>query len=137
MLEYVKLIFKWVFRRETLENGLFAINVVRVLFAHNGRGDTKKAQSLIRKLDIAQKHIDSIQKLLPNDNTKKHAEKIDKDNKVFGDFSAKVVKDKHGKGNDGIDLNIKTSLLGMDVDLGYSPSNGGANLKLGPFDLNF
>ena len=139
MFKYLSAIAKWVLRKETLNNALFGIQIAKSLYTNPSAPNLKKNQSVIRHLEIAQQGLDTLQKSLPNQATEEWAEGINKskDKKTWGNFTAAISKDKHGKGNDGIDLGLKTKLLGMDLDLGYDPKNGSSKVSVGPFDFNF
>ncbi len=139
MFKYISAIIKWIFRKETLENAIFAVHIARNLYTNKEAPDLEKNKSILRRLDIAQNGLDALQKQLPNKATDEWVKGINKskDAKTWGDFTATLSKDKHGKGNNGIDLSLKTKILGIDLDLGYDPTDGSAGLKIGPFGFNF
>ena len=73
-------------------------------------------------LSIAQAAIDMRQEKISNESTHSDARHINDNQKKseFGPVSATIEKDRHGKGNDGIKLDVK-----------YDPSNGSARFGFG------
>ena len=138
MFIYIVTFIKWLFRKGTLSNALFGLRIAKELFSNKDAKNPEKNQAIIEKLEIAQDAIDRLQKLIPNKETEKYAKGINKskDQKTWGDFSAKLVKDKHGKGNDGINLGLNTKVNGLDIEIGYDPKDGSAKVKIGPFGFN-
>lgn len=138
MFRYIKAALKVLTGKETVENALFAIDIARKLFTGPDGRDLEKNEALLRKLEIAQQQIDRLQQFIPNRETELYVEGINNDFRPheFGDFSAKLVKNKHGDGKDGIDLGLKGKVAGQDVTLGYDPSDGSARFGIGPFKIN-
>lgn len=137
-MNYLKAFFKWIFRRETLGNAIFSIDIAKSILTDNKSCSLKKNESVLRKLEIAQEALDRIQGFLPNKETAKYVEGINKseDKRTWGDFTARISKDKHGSGRDGVDLGIKTDKLGVPIEILYDPKDGSAKGKIGPFGFN-
>jgi len=138
MFKYLKGIVIWLFSKDTLGNVMFGLNIAKEVFCgKDGKGE-RKSKSLLRKLEMAQEAVDTVQKLLPNSETDKYAGGINKskDKKTWGSFNAAVVKDKHGNGNNGINLGIDAKIGGIPVGIKYDPTNGSASCSLGIFNFN-
>ena len=137
MMKYILAVGKWIFRRETLSNALFAVRMAKTVFTVNGKGSLDKNKAILRKLEIAQTTLDKVQAVVSNDETLSDINKINasKDKKNFGPFTATIAKDKHGAGNHGIALGMNANILGQDIQVGHNFSSGEFKIKRGPFEL--
>lgn len=120
---YLKALLKWFFSKDSLSNILFGLRIVKSVYTSANASSLKKNKDLLRKLEIAQNVMDEVQKMIPNEETKRYEIGINEsvDNKTWGEFSASIIKNKHGEGRDGIDLGISTNRLGMPVDFKINP----------------
>ena len=135
IIKYVSAIIKWILRKDTLSNLMFYIRLSKDIFTSDDAKNQSRNQSLLKKLDMAQKMVDTVQRILPNTETEKYATGINSstNRKTWGDFSAMIVKDKHGVGKNGIDLGINTRIGKTPFSLSYDPRDGSAKGKFGPF----
>jgi len=119
-------IFVWGFNRQSFAQIKSALSMAGVIF---GEGKIKK---IIEMINDAQNMVDSMCKLLPNNQVEELEEKINKNEEKlgFGNFSATLVKDKHSEGNHGIVLGYKDDNINIEHDI----TNGGFK---GSVDLNF
>lgn len=114
-----------IFRKVTFSNVLFGLRMTKSLLG------SVKNRLVVEKLNKAIDFVDGINKIIPNRQTDDLANKINNDQKVWKGFSATVVTDKHGKGNNGIVLGYEKSevkILGFKipgVKLKYDSTNGG------------
>lgn len=138
MIYYIKAIFKWLIRKETFSNALFAVRIAKSVFTNKESSNLKKNESILRKLEIAQDVLDKVQRFLPNEETNNYVNGINNDfnKKKWGDFSATLVKDKHGKGKNGIELGLRTKALGLPVEISFDAATGEARGKVGPFGFS-
>jgi len=126
MIKYITAVFKWVMRKETLSNALFAVRLASTLVK-----DKKSHERLL----MAQKLINKAQVMTSNTDTKIVADSItaSTNSRDWGDFEAKVVKDKHGEGNNGIDLSWGKNIGKIPLNVGWDPRDGSASFGIGPF----
>ena len=132
---YFKAFIKFIFSRETLSNAIFAIQIAQSIYTNKKCPNLRKNKAVIRKLEIAQSQLDNIQKLISNRDTRAYVNGINNCDKDWKGFSATIVKDKHGEGNNGINLGYKTNVAGQNVGVGYDPSTGKAKINVGPFSF--
>jgi hypothetical protein len=104
-----------VIKKITFSDFIFGLRAAKSILG------TTKNQGIINKLNKAIDVVDSINRVMPNKETEKIAEKINKDNRTWKGFNATLAKDKHGNGNHGIVLGYKNK----NIDVKYNPSNGG------------
>ena len=110
----IKGIIKWLTLAENITQVYKWLNISKVLL-----GGTK-AKKLVSLIDKAQSGIDSITGKVSNEEVDNIVEIVNSNNKGFNGISATLRKDKHGKGNHGIDLKLDTDYL----DLTWDPTNG-------------
>lgn len=132
---YFKALMKFIFSRETLANAIFAVKLAQTIYTNKKCPSLRKNKAVIRRLEIAQAQLNSIQKVVSNRDTRGYATGINKCDKEWQGFSATVVRDKHGKGNNGIDLGYSTRISGQEVGVGYDPTTGKAKVNIGPFSF--
>lgn len=137
-MELIKVIFKWLLRKETLSNAIFALNIYKNLFTNKDAKSLSKNRAVLRRVQIAQDGLNAIQGFLPNDETQNYVDGINdsNDKKTWGDFSARLQKDKHGKGNHGIDVGIKTHIGKVPIEFSHDFKDGSSRGKVGPFSFN-
>lgn len=132
---YCKAFIKFIFSKETLSNAIFAVQIAQSIYTNKKCPNLRRNKAVIRKLEIAQSQLDNIQKLISNRETRAYVNGINKCNKDWKGFSATIVKDKHGDGNNGINLGYNTHIAGQNVGVGYDPNTGKAKVNIGPFSF--
>ena len=120
-MKYIITIIKWVFSKNSLSTILFGLNLTKTLFK-----DAKNLK-MLEKVNQATEYIDKVNKLISNDDTARLAGKINNDKKHLNNFGAAIVKNKHGKGNDGIVLSYEKD--GISVQ--YDPTDGSFSSSIG------
>jgi len=109
MFKYVKAVLKWVLRKETLANAIFAVRFANIILGNKDLKKIKKVSELKRKLEIAQGIMDSLQAVVSNQDTASDSNFVQNASKVkaLASFAAKIITDKHGPGNNGITLSFR------------------------------
>ena len=72
-----------------------------------------------RKISKEQKKMDIVNRTISNNLTTNILKNINRDHKYFNDIYATEVKDKHGKHNNGIILNLNKDIGNNSIQMGF------------------
>lgn len=137
-MKYIKALIKWVFRKESLGNALFAIRIANMVLQKKGdKKTTAKTKKALERLKIAQSLLDHSMQFVDNKKVEKQIESINKDKnkRKFGPFDAEIDINRHGEGNHGIELSTQVDLLGKRISMKHDFADGNFQAKLGNLEL--
>lgn len=136
IIEYAKAVIKWLVSSKTLRDILYELSVTELIFGNKRFPDWVGNKKIIDRLIYVQSQIDYAMRLLDNKSTEDVVYHINNDKSgPFKDLVAKVVKDKYGAGNDGIDVGMDVKIGGKDVKIGYDLED--KKISIGPLSFDF